>query len=43
MTQADAILETKLYRLAKLEIENIREELATRRNEASRIRELLVQ
>jgi DNA gyrase subunit A len=40
--QADAILETKLYRLAKLEIENIREELATRRTEASRIRELLV-
>lgn len=40
--QADAILETKLYRLAKLEIENIREELATRREEAERIQVLLL-
>ncbi|MFP4597273.1 MAG: DNA topoisomerase (ATP-hydrolyzing) subunit A [Persicimonas sp.] len=40
--QADAILETKLYRLAKLEIENIRDELATRREEAAGIQTLLL-
>ncbi|WP_222615423.1 DNA gyrase/topoisomerase IV subunit A [Persicimonas caeni] len=40
--QADAILETKLYRLAKLEIENIREELAARREEAEKIQVLLL-
>jgi DNA gyrase subunit A len=40
--QADAILETKLYRLAKLEIENIREELASRREEAAKIQVLLL-
>ena len=39
--QADAILETKLYRLAKLEIDNIRKELADRRTEANGIRRLL--
>ncbi len=40
--QADAILETKLYRLAKLEIENIRDELATRREEAAGIQTMLL-
>ncbi len=40
--QADAILETKLYRLAKLEIEGIREELAARREEAGKIQVLLL-
>lgn len=40
--QADAILETKLYRLAKLEIDNIRQELAERRKEAKKIRALLI-
>jgi DNA gyrase subunit A len=39
--QADAILETKLYRLAKLEIEKIREELAAKRQEAARLEALL--
>ncbi|MFB6262037.1 MAG: DNA topoisomerase (ATP-hydrolyzing) subunit A [Bradymonadaceae bacterium] len=39
--QADAILETKLYRLARLEIENIREELQEKRQEAIRIQDLL--
>lgn len=39
--QADAVLETKLYRLAKLEIEAIREELEKKRLEALRIVELL--
>ncbi len=39
--QADAILETKLYRLAKLEIEKIREELAEKRKLAKRIRGIL--
>lgn len=40
--QADAILETKLYRLARLEIDNIRQELAECRKEATRLRGLLV-
>jgi DNA gyrase subunit A len=40
--QADAILETKLYRLAKLEIDGIRDELAERRKEAKKIRTLLM-
>jgi len=39
--QADAILETKLYRLAKLEIEKIREELAIKRAEAAKLEALL--
>ncbi len=39
--QADAILETKLYRLAKLEIEKIREELADKRDRAKKIRAIL--
>jgi DNA gyrase subunit A len=39
--QAEAILETKLYRLAKLEIEAIRQELAEKRAEAARIRAIL--
>ncbi len=39
--QADAVLETKLYRLAKLEIEAIRKELEEKRAEAERIRALL--
>ncbi len=39
--QAEAILETKLYRLAKLEIEAIRAELAEKREEAARIQRLL--
>ena len=39
--QADAILETKLYRLAKLEIQKIREELEEKRKEARRIEALL--
>ncbi|MBK8719074.1 MAG: DNA topoisomerase IV subunit A [Deltaproteobacteria bacterium] len=39
--QADAILETKLYRLAKLEIQKIREELAQKRAEAARIEGIL--
>ena len=39
--QADAILETKLYRLAKLEIEKIREELAAKRKAARALEALL--
>jgi len=39
--QADAVLETKLYKLAKLEIEAIRTELAEKRAEASRIEAIL--
>jgi DNA gyrase subunit A len=39
--QADAILELKLYRLAKLEILLLREELAEKRAEAERIEALL--
>jgi len=39
--QADAVLETKLYRLAKLEIGKIREELAAKRAEATRLEALL--
>ncbi|MBK8169517.1 MAG: DNA topoisomerase IV subunit A [Sandaracinaceae bacterium] len=35
--QVDAILELKLYRLAQLEINLIREELAEKRNEAARL------
>jgi DNA gyrase subunit A len=39
--QVDAVLETKLYRLAKLEIEKIRAELAEKRAEARRIEAIL--
>lgn len=39
--QVDAILETKLYRLAKLEIEKIRAELADKRKQAKRLRGIL--
>ena len=39
--QAEAILETKLYRLAKLEIEQILAELEEKEREAERIRALL--
>jgi len=39
--QADAILETKLFKLAKLEIVKIREELAEKRAEAARIEAIL--
>ncbi len=39
--QADAVLETKLYRLAKLEIEKIREELEDKRKQARRLRGIL--
>ncbi|MGB1274339.1 MAG: DNA gyrase/topoisomerase IV subunit A [Nannocystaceae bacterium] len=39
--QAEAILETKLYRLAKLEINRIREELAEKRKLAKKIRGIL--
>jgi len=39
--QADAILETKLYRLARLEIESIRRELAELREEKDRLLGLL--
>ena len=39
--QADAVLETKLYRLAKLEIERIRKELAEKRKRAKEIRAIL--
>ncbi len=39
--QADAILETKLYRLAKLEINKIREELGLKRAEAAKLEALL--
>lgn len=39
--QADAVLETKLYRLAKLEIQKILEELADKQRRARQIRALL--
>ena len=39
--QVEAILELKLYKLAKLEIKIIREELATKEAEAKRIRTIL--
>ncbi len=39
--QADAILETKLYRLGKLEIKDILDELAKRRERAAEIQRLL--
>ncbi len=39
--QADAVLETKLYRLAKLEIDAIRNELAEKERRAAEIRALL--
>ena len=39
--QVDAILELKLYRLAKLQILVIREELAEKENEARRVKRLL--
>ena len=39
--QADAVLETKLYKLARLEIEAIRKELAEKRAEAARIEAIL--
>lgn len=39
--QADAILETKLYRLAKLEIQRIRDELDEKRKRAKQIRAIL--
>jgi len=39
--QADAVLETKLYRLAKLEIERIRDELAQKRKAAAKLRALI--
>ncbi len=40
-SQADAVLETKLYKLARLEIESIRKELAEKRAEAARIEAIL--
>ena len=39
--QADAVLETKLYRLAKLEIQKIREELEDKRAQAKHIQGIL--
>jgi DNA gyrase subunit A len=39
--QADAVLETKLYRLGKLEIKEILDELAAKRKRADEIRKLL--
>ncbi len=39
--QTDAILETKLYRLARLEIKRILDELAEKRREAERIERIL--
>lgn len=39
--QADAVLETKLYKLAKLEIEAIRKELEEKERQAAELRELL--
>ena len=39
--QAEAILQTRLYRLARLEIENIRQELAEKRQDAEHLRGLL--
>jgi DNA gyrase subunit A len=40
-TQADAILETQLYKLSQMEIESVREELAEKRARAEEIRALL--
>lgn len=39
--QTEAVLETKLYRLAKLEIQAIREELEEKRKQASELQKLL--
>jgi DNA gyrase subunit A len=39
--QADAVLETKLYRLGKLEIKDIRDELAQKKKRAKEIQKLL--
>ncbi len=39
--QADAILETKLYRIARLEIDTIRKELKEKRTEAAKIEAVL--
>ena len=39
--QADAVLETKLYKLARLEIERIRAELKEKRKRAAEIRKIL--
>jgi DNA gyrase subunit A len=39
--QAEAVLETKLYKLARLEIESIKKELAEKRAEAARIEAIL--
>ncbi len=39
--QADAVLETKLYRLGKLEIRDILNELAQKRKRAKEIQQLL--
>jgi DNA gyrase subunit A len=39
--QADAVLETKLYKLARLEIDAIRQELAEKKAEAARIEAIL--
>ena len=39
--QAEAVLETKLYKLSRMEIRSIREELAEKRAEAARIRDIL--
>ena len=39
--QADAVLETRLYRLAKLEIQKIREELEDKRKQAKKIEGIL--
>lgn len=39
--QAESILQTPLYRLARIEIENIRGELAEKRDEAERLQTLL--
>lgn len=39
--QADAVLETKLYKLARLEIDAIRQELAEKRAESARIEAIL--
>ena len=40
-TQADAILETRLFKLSQMEIEAVREELAEKRERAEEIRALL--
>lgn len=39
--QADAILETKLYKLSRLEIEAIRQELEEKERQAAELRALL--